>query len=140
MAIYHIAPCQTSIEFAPYSFRLWGQMPSSFTLQVQHKSLMVGYYYIRGSYMDEFKNPVRSHTAGLFYKPVIPITKSLGISPILGVFNHRFPTKNGAWWAFGLNLNYIITPHFSIYYQHISNGWIAKLNPGLDNIGLKFTF
>jgi hypothetical protein len=134
------AQSKTSIQLAPYSIKFWGQMPSTFTIQAQHRCVMVGYYHIRNQYFDEFQSPTKSHTLGLFYKPDIQFGKKFEASPILGLFNHRFPTKNAAWWAFGLNINYKINEHFGVYYQHISNGWLAPLNPGLDNIGLKYIF
>jgi hypothetical protein len=133
-------PEKLSLQIAPVSFRLWGSTPSTISLQAQYRWLMLGYYHIIGEYKDELKSPTRADTFGAFYKPGIPIGKRLEVSPIVGVFNHRFPTKNGAWWAFGLNINYNVTKNFGFYVQHLSNAKTATINPGLDLLGMKYTF
>lgn len=138
------AQSQASIQIAPYSFRAWGCTPHTISVQAQYKGLMVGYYRITHVMYDADTAMTKTNTLGAFYKHDIALIKKndrviLHGSAIAGVFNHRFPTDNGAWWAFGLNLNYNLTNHIGIYYQHLSNGWTTKINPGLDNIGLKYS-
>jgi hypothetical protein len=137
---YCFEPDKMSIQLSPVSFKVWGSTPSTISLQAQYKWLMLGYYHIVGQYTDELRSPTRANTFGAFYKPDIPVCNKLTISPILGIFNHRFPTENGAWWAFGLNLNFNATKHLGFYLQHLSNAKTAKINPGLDVMGVKFTF
>jgi len=133
-------PAVFSLQFAPLSFKGRGSTPSTISFQMEYKWLMVGYYHILRSYTDEFKSPTKSNTVGVFYKPGIPIGKLFTISPMAGFFNHRFPTDNGAWWAFGLNATLNVTRRLGFYYQHLSNGGTARLNPGLDVAGMKYAF
>jgi hypothetical protein len=137
---YSFDPSKMSLQISPVSFKVWGATPSTISLQAQYKWFMLGYYHIIGEYKDELKSSTRPHTVGAFFKPDISIGKRLDVSPILGVFNHRFPTENAAWWAFGLNINYDLTQNIGFYVQHLSNAKTARINPGLDLLGIKYTF
>lgn len=132
-------PGNFSIQFSPVSFKAWGSTPSTVSLQVEYKWIMLGYYHIYGHYRDEFKSPTKSNTIALFYKPDLKLGNMFTVAPMLGLFNHRFPTENAAWWAFGINIGLNATPRLAFYYQHFSNGGTARLNPGLDVLGIKYT-
>lgn len=140
LAVRKEKPGAFSVQFAPVSFKGWGSMPSTISMQVEYKWLMMGYYHIMGQYTDEFQCPTKANTIGIFYKPDIPLGKLFSISPMVGFFNHRFPTDSGAWWAFGIHATLNVTDRIGFYYQHFSNGGTAKLNPGLDVVGIKFSF
>jgi len=129
---------KTSVQVTPVSFKGWGVTPSTVSIQVQHRWVMAGYYYMTRTYWDEWNRPTRRQTVGLFFKPPIQVSKWLIVSPIAGVYNHKFPTENSAWWAFGLSVELKLR-RVGIYYQHLSNAWTAKFNPGIDGVGLKYS-
>lgn len=78
---------------------------------------------------------------GLFWTPINFSYKNFELNAGAGVFNRKYPTNQGAYLNFTIELYYNITNHISIGYEHISNGFglLHDLNPGVDNFSLKIS-
>lgn len=149
-----------SVSFSPTSVPLWGQIPSTAKASVEYKdfeiiavkAMQTMYDYhgtpdmysninSKGSIFDR-PGKYSGYYFGLFYSPLSVEYGNLSANGGVGLWNRRFPTKNGEHIHFKLSASYKIHDNFSVEYEHLSNGFgiINQLNPGIDHFSIKYHF
>lgn len=115
---------------------LWGKISHNLQFEAEYSDLSVVYIHAYKTGIDKLGDRTEEHFIGLFYQPEVDFDY-LKAGPIVGIMNKPFPNTNGRQLHVGLSVSKKIRSHMSIYYKHISNGYLGDTNMGIDTIGLQ---
>ena len=130
-----------SITFSPTSVPLWGTAPATGKITAEYRSFQAVYLYAFKTMYDDRGGQYSGGFFALFWNPLVIGLNSFEVRGGAGYFFRRYATINGTHINFQFQTNYQITDRLGITYQHISNGFglFNDINPGIDNIGIKFS-
>lgn len=159
LALSEMGKSQT-VSFSPTSVPLWGQIEHTAKASVEYKGFelvavkamktMYDHYGTHDMYSnissqgELFNRPgeYSGYYFGLFYSPLAVEYGNLSANGGVGLWNRKFPTKNGENIHFKVSVAYQVHEHFSVEYEHLSNGFgvINRLNPGIDHFSVTYHF
>lgn len=119
-----------------HGVELWGQTGYALQLEGEYQSFSLVTISIYQSGIDKLGDRSEPFFFGFFYQPEIDF-KYLKASPIVGIFNKRYPNENGQFLHFGFSVSKSIYRNINLYYKHVSNGYMGRTNVGIDTFGIK---
>jgi hypothetical protein len=120
------------VSVAPTSIQAWGRTMDTQWASVEYKSVGLHVFNVATQYHTDSGEEAGGKYYSVSYKPIQFRYAELGLI----AFNKPFPFKESTRVNFWVELKLPIGDHMELSYVHISNGYLGKINTGLDTFSV----